>query len=208
MAAHPRVGGEHGVEAEAGWHLPRLIPAWAGNTSRRSADRPGRSAHPRVGGEHTGTRIWQPQGGGSSPRGRGTPPWRPCLPPRRRLIPAWAGNTQSPLLRRRCTSAHPRVGGEHLGNVVADNIEAGSSPRGRGTQKQRNGEFEGKRLIPAWAGNTARQRGETGHAPAHPRVGGEHSAINAFMASASGSSPRGRGTHFFQLIDLEQQINR
>ena len=113
--AHPRVGGENcGASLGSGALLgssPRgrgkperttnatkaagLIPAWAGKTAPHVEHR-GRSwAHPRVGGENTGPRFRHARIRGSSPRGRGK---RQVLERRRqarRLIPAWAGKTQS-----------------------------------------------------------------------------------------------------------------
>ena len=53
-------------------------------------------------------------------------------------------------------SAHPRVGGENLPNIGQSAGKDGSSPRGRGKP---DAEFLADllgRLIPAWAGKTAR----------------------------------------------------
>ena len=69
----------------------------------------------------------------------------------------------------------------------------GSSPRGRGKRPKPKSHVSSSRLIPAWAGKTARSTFSASGVWAHPRVGGE----NLFTASARddpwGSSPRGRG---------------
>ncbi len=112
---HPRAGGERGRVAigmallfgssprgrgtrprhDLRDHLPRFIPARAGNAQTPPARRPPTPVHPRAGGE----RLPSPGDTlffhGSSPRGRGTrsrssrPTWA------KRFIPARAGNALS-----------------------------------------------------------------------------------------------------------------
>ena len=89
--AHPRVGGENIVRSfrsigRAGssprgrgkrrfqvsaWSVVRLIPAWAGKTSRTSVSHAAPRAHPRVGGENAIIAPSRRASSGSSPRGRG-----------------------------------------------------------------------------------------------------------------------------------------
>ena len=91
--AHPRVGGENPSGLSLGddssgssprgrgkltlRHLPgpsgRLIPAWAGKTSRTMAASAASRAHPRVGGENGSGAVLLLDQSGSSPRGRGKP---------------------------------------------------------------------------------------------------------------------------------------
>ncbi len=131
----------------------RFIPAWAGNTIIRSRCVPMTPVHPRVGGEHASEGATGTIDRGSSPRGRGTPilaqrsihdrrfipawagnTWvRTGSPHTGRFIPAWAGNTD---LHQVCIGqrlVHPRVGGEHVVEIIGHAGEIGSSPRGRGT---------------------------------------------------------------------------
>ena len=111
--AHPRVGGENTVSAEPTGRLEgssprgrgkprlgiepsfitRLIPAWAGKTTRRLTGPRLSGAHPRVGGENHA--IPQPNHthNGSSPRGRGKLGSNSMSMVGNRLIPAWAGKT-------------------------------------------------------------------------------------------------------------------
>ncbi len=133
MTVHPRERGEHfngnkkcyrvtGSSPRARgthllnrfWSLPdRFIPASAGNTPSLMVPVDAYSVHPRERGEHR-----DPQGAwfgfaGSSPRARGTRRKRPSNDPRRRFIPASAGNTIARI--RVCVSrtVHPRERGEH-----------------------------------------------------------------------------------------------
>ncbi len=174
--------------------VPRFIPAWAGNTSRRQARAACLPVHPRVGGEHAISVKPGSRAAGSSPRGRGTHLDLRRLRVRFRFIPAWAGNTH-PLPRPICTAAvHPRVGGEHTSEKLRNLSQTGSSPRGRGTLGLAVRAGYEKRFIPAWAGNTAFSHGAARAAPVHPRVGGEHGCAIHRGRGRAGSSPRGRGT--------------
>ena len=114
-SAHPRVGGENrlGVATriskqgssprgrgkhELRYRLTpedRLIPAWAGKTTRRRRPLLTGWAHPRVGGENRDIMREMPADHGSSPRGRGKPNRQAGRLPAGRLIPAWAGKTSS-----------------------------------------------------------------------------------------------------------------
>ena len=89
---HPRVGGEHTLDAKtprlADGSSPRwrgtqfrvdlllerfrFIPAWAGNTPVPDAGNRSSAVHPRVGGEHSRCVASIRAMAGSSPRGRGT----------------------------------------------------------------------------------------------------------------------------------------
>jgi len=175
-------------------HAPRFIPAWAGNTE---SDRPHHETspvHPRVGGEHSAAAKQPPSSPGSSPRGRGTPARVRAVPPSRRFIPAWAGNTPDAGRPQDRQPVHPRVGGEHAGPCQATPSHAGSSPRGRGTRGPGRDRGFHRRFIPAWAGNTCRPVSSRADSPVHPRVGGEHCSGFKVEWEPIGSSPRGRGT--------------
>ena len=193
----------------------RIIPAWAGNTGWVCDYTKTRSDHPRVGGKHGITPIPGERSPGSSPRGRGTR-MRSFLPRhQRRIIPAWAGNTDREFDASIGGADHPRVGGEHEKGSPVVYASTGSSPRGRGTlvvgcyghafspdHPRVGGEHEltksvkrhGVRIIPAWAGNTTEMHDKGMLISDHPRVGGEHFPLAAAAIAWLGSSPRGRGT--------------
>ena len=171
---HPRVCGEHVVavlpsaphfgssprlRGTLAGELPaavrrRFIPAFAGNTWRRSARPACRAVHPRVCGEHYRNLKESPSHVGSSPRLRGTRARDLVFGVEYRFIPAFAGNTCRGRFRRRGSPVHPRVCGEHPGVRKPFRTGAGSSPRLRGTRRRKIRKPAQRRFIPAFAGNT------------------------------------------------------
>ena len=147
-----------------------------------------------MGGEHFFQSVLIILDRGSSPRGRGTLAFTDETDGNRDFIPAWAGNTTNRPRRGRLPTVHPRVGGEHGSTARANARYCGSSPRGRGTRKAFHEDSQGRRFIPAWAGNTATGPSCNSLRTVHPRVGGEHSATAFATDETDGSSPRGRGT--------------
>ena len=115
---------------------------------------------------------------GSSPRGRGKLMRVHAGGVIVGLIPAWAGKTRLDMRRTPLAGAHPRVGGENSASASRTSNGAGSSPRGRGKLGFCSNVEQVQGLIPAWAGKTASASAEPGTAPAHPRVGGENSALH------------------------------
>ncbi len=91
----------------------RFIPACAGNTSENWKICVSFAVHPRVCGEHTMPDDWKAEGGGSSPRVRGTPGTAQPAVSARRFIPACAGNTVLLDALKGVVMVHPRVCGEH-----------------------------------------------------------------------------------------------
>ena len=195
--AHPRSRGEHrlfsphpgrglgsspltrGTLGGAGQHARGggLIPAHAGNTSRRFFPCFQRAAHPRSRGEHGRTITGYRRRYGSSPLTRGTLKVSVHSFIVDRLIPAHAGNTFSGMRgglaetrlipahagntgvrggRPESRPAHPRSRGEHSRSQLCTSSRGGSSPLTRGTLPGRTGDDSGARLIPAHAGNTVR----------------------------------------------------
>ena len=151
-----------------------LIPAWAGKTPRAESLVPDTRAHPRVGGENRAftnacSVVW-----GSSPRGRGKLRRGGLFLRRVRLIPAWAGKTDSSSVLMPPPPAHPRVGGENVIAAPSATLTSGSSPRGRGKRKTKPKPTPAPGLIPAWAGKTIKRYTKGVPGPAHPRVGGEN----------------------------------
>ena len=111
-----------------------------------------------------------------------------------RFIPARAGNS---CYRRRChprTSVHPRAGGELRCLSRRRVMVFGSSPRGRGTPRRRNGTTRPRRFIPARAGNSTAGMLDAQQLTVHPRAGGELFGTVDHNPLSIGSSPRGRGT--------------
>ena len=131
---------------------------------------------------------------GSSPRMRGTLASGLWLMLFRGLIPTYAGNTF--FLGRGVPTqrAHPHVCGEHFCAPSTGWADPGSSPRMRGTPNLPSGVTESQGLIPTYAGNTCRGRGDGLLPGAHPHVCGEHTVTAGMLAEHKGSSPRMRGT--------------
>ena len=212
---HPRVRGEHGEVGQHGQRHRRVIPACAGNTPGFFFAAPLPSGHPRVRGEHLVVFLALSLLFGSSPRARGTQP-REALDPRSlRVIPACAGNTMRCCRYTPARPGHPRVRGEHAGDMRLGMYLRGSSPRARGTPHHAPGVTHGNRVIPACAGNTQRNRSAPSASAGHPRVRGEHvqpggtgvglgrvipacagnTATGAPSRSRSTGHPRVRGEH-------------
>ena len=131
---------------------------------------------------------------GSSPRTRGT--GRSAAPEagQRRFIPAHAGNRRAwrrPHPRR---AVHPRARGEQELRRQRAQRRLGSSPRTRGTGLVHYYAESRRRFIPAHAGNRAAFGAKRWLKSVHPRARGEQNRLSRFKSSATGSSPRTRGT--------------
>ena len=155
--------------------ISRFIPAYAGNAASRATTFNSFSVHPRVCGERRAScpKIRNPDG--SSPRMRGTHRRRSSRAPRWRFIPAYAGNASPMASPTRSTTVHPRVCGERPEGRRKSVIQAGSSPRMRGTLALVKERAIGQRFIPAYAGNASGKARSRGGAAVHPRVCGERS---------------------------------
>ncbi len=172
----------------------RFIPAGAGNASASPLTCCVRPVHPRGGGERILAKSRISPSSGSSPRGRGTlsqdkPGGEPG-----RFIPAGAGNAGLILVNGLKVTVHPRGGGERNHAVARQMAQTGSSPRGRGTRRQRAAERRRPRFIPAGAGNATPSPIRSPPSPVHPRGGGERVCQFSALGGVGGSSPRGRGT--------------
>ena len=162
-----------------------IIPAYAGNTTRRERQGDRDGDHPRVCGEHPAVKWIRAMWRGSSPRMRGTPS---CV-------------------KSACREDrdHPRVCGEHCGCGFAAGESSGSSPRMRGTQVVLVAVERQAGIIPAYAGNTTAPNVPISFARDHPRVCGEHLSATKGWGVRGGSSPRMRGTPLLTEIDFFPQ---
>ena len=211
---HPRVCGEHawidsGYDNRVG-SSPRMrgtrlivvyaalpygiIPAYAGNTNFPTFMAVNNGDHPRVCGEHRPPEPDEDDSWGSSPRMRGTHTAIDYPKSAHRIIPAYAGNTNSYDTIHGRNRDHPRVCGEHILPHHARRTDAGSSPRMRGTRQPRHPQPRTHGIIPAYAGNTKPMLIWWMSPRDHPRVCGEHRLIGGRRHGAVGSSPRMRGT--------------
>ncbi len=172
----------------------RFIPARAGNTMPGPASPGEPSVHPRTRGEHaTSTRRGRSRRG-SSPHARGTlgTGRREQIPAR--FIPARAGNTSCGMVCAALIAVHPRTRGEHSVTSYSTPSSRGSSPHARGTPGRRGCRHQGRRFIPARAGNTTLMSLLSMLSPVHPRTRGEHGRKLPSPCISAGSSPHARGT--------------
>ena len=151
---HPRIRGEHwghggpgrgprgssphtrgALHARAGHRLvPRIIPAYAGSTTKTFSPPRAARDHPRIRGEHF-TIEWEVKPGrGSSPHTRGA-----------LCRGATTGGS---------TRDHPRIRGEHCATSALRPSLSGSSPHTRGAPEREGGPPAAQGIIPAYAGST------------------------------------------------------
>ena len=211
---HPRACGEHTTATRrlvrspgssprlrgTLWQFARenatiwIIPALAGNTTDSVPRHHAVWDHPRACGEHPVLPAVHGDGGGSSPRLRGTRDRRERHVANQGIIPALAGNTIGPCVRARRGRDHPRACGEHPAWFPFLCLLLGSSPRLRGTLEFfAHGVFSFG-IIPALAGNTLSLSCFGLIRWDHPRACGEHAARLIMLSIVLGSSPRLRGT--------------
>ena len=149
--------------------------------------------HPRSRGEYDGAFPGVPEGGGSSPLSRGILAGGGPGIPRRRIIPALAGNTSLPRTCHPRMRDHPRSRGEYTGSTGVAWLEEGSSPLSRGIREDELYEGHGGRIIPALAGNTRTGPTADPLTRDHPRSRGEYLDRVGSEADETGSSPLSRG---------------
>ena len=149
--------------------------------------------HPRIRGEHLDHRHSPGAGAGSSPHTRGAHKSRGRGGGPLRIIPAYAGSTQTSHGLRSGVRDHPRIRGEHpCGRPVRAGL-LGSSPHTRGAQRRSKRPISGTRIIPAYAGSTLEVARELNTRADHPRIRGEHGIMGTIGVMGSGSSPHTRG---------------
>ena len=183
----------------------RFIPARAGNAAEAKSSTFDDAVHPRACGERLNYEQFFEHYAGSSPRVRGTLGRIILVAGPNRFIPARAGNavSQSP---GRCTfPVHPRACGERLDPTLDPETYVGSSPRVRGTPLLCGLLALPCRFIPARAGNAIAGLKAPPALPVHPRACGERCPTCETPASATGSSPRVRGTLLVPGIDQRVQ---
>ena len=211
---HPRMRGEHLLHRRTGRSIDgssphargtprivavpsyphRIIPACAGNTSRRTRWDYYWPDHPRMRGEHVYGIGVASQAYGSSPHARGTRGQACVAAPAHRIIPACAGNTCRDGAHSHPRADHPRMRGEHVGCVCQMAGRHGSSPHARGTPRPLLARALIHRIIPACAGNTGLDAAATQVTADHPRMRGEHVGDYPGIGVPCGSSPHARGT--------------
>ncbi len=134
--------------------VARIIPAFAGSTTRRARTSYGAADHPRFRGEHSSLLMASSKQGGSSPLSRGALAELSRSLGHRRIIPAFAGSTSTRPPRSSPRRDHPRFRGEHDAVRTTAPVRPGSSPLSRGAPVDRVLTVAGPGIIPAFAGST------------------------------------------------------
>ena len=111
---HPRIRGEHFIYQDPLRVLKRITPAYAGNTKTGNLKRSLIQDHPRIRGEHFLQVYCILFPLGSPPHTRGTLNNFVKDRKRRRITPAYAGNTFKSKFTGKVAEDHPRIRGEHL----------------------------------------------------------------------------------------------
>ena len=140
---------------------------------------------------------------GSSPRVRGKQIARLRFHEQGRIIPARAGQTRA---CRRCHPPfpdHPRACGANGAQQGKQVGSAGSSPRVRGKRPCVGIGRRPRRIIPARAGQTMIVRIGLMTVSDHPRACGANMGMTEKLKDKYGSSPRVRGKHGRQALNIE-----
>ena len=194
---HPRIRGEHcrrqaivvtppgssphtrGARAAADRlrSALRIIPAYAGSTTRAPSSPNSGRDHPRIRGEHLNSGAAHRVAQGSSPHTRGARPVERHVAPANGIIPAYAGSTSTPTGPAPQEQDHPRIRGEHLAVSRLRGLPLGSSPHTRGAHQTKLSMANTGRIIPAYAGSTSYPCGPSPRFADHPRIRGEHRPV-------------------------------
>ncbi len=92
------------------------------------------------------------------------------------------------------TQVYPRWRGEHISSRTRASFRLGLFPLARGTLHGFGFLFDGRRFIPAGAGNTYIRAKNKATATVYPRWRGEHYMISNSWVYSDGLSPLARGT--------------
>ncbi len=150
-------------------------------------------AYPRIRGGNGDELIDTLNKEGLSPHTRGKPAPIGAKAATSGPIPAYAGETWPPRLRRRWFWAYPRIRG---GNVTCSAISPrrrGLSPHTRGKPNQRARAWGQWGPIPAYAGETHPAPVGVGEHGAYPRIRGGNFVRQFLRRLAGGLSPHTRG---------------
>ncbi len=150
--------------------------------------------YPRWRGELDRTASVVSSGSGLSPLARGTPVFANLWTIAIRFIPAGAGNTCCSSWWSAAIAVYPRWRGEHNVRLSPLCVVAGLSPLARGTLHGFGFLFDGRRFIPAGAGNTYIRAKNKATATVYPRWRGEHPLPVIQLHCQCGLSPLARGT--------------
>ena len=132
------------------------------------------TVHPHECGEHPLITLKALGLIGSSPRVRGTFSLLLEVLLLTRFIPTSAGNILRGFYQKKAPAVHPHECGEHATTTARAELEAGSSPRVRGTSLRHCIQCFNSRFIPTSAGNIGVATALSCWRTVHPHECGEH----------------------------------
>ena len=188
----PRVRGNHSLRM---FNVIRRgsIPACAGEPARGIERQPSPRVYPRVCGGTPPALNIPCQVRGLSPRVRGNLYHRAVYPPRRRSIPACAGEPGGHPRSPRGAAVYPRVCGGTKKVHFLMGWPDGLSPRVRGNPTPTDLPPPARRSIPACAGEPSASGAIRCRCTVYPRVCGGTAGCPSKARPVDGLSPRVRG---------------
>ena len=114
---HPRIRGEHDFARSKTSRRDQSSPHTRGALPDSQRHDPKGEDHPRIRGEHPSPWPASHHAEGSSPHTRGARKKRRKTPGRKRIIPAYAGSTNTAHTKGPTPPDHPRIRGEHVSMV-------------------------------------------------------------------------------------------
>ena len=188
----PRVRGNR-HDRNADFHIPRSIPACAGEPCWRCRLRPACGVYPRVcGGTPPGVAALA-VAGGLSPRVRGNRSQKGFVGIAVGSIPACAGEPDGEAAVYAIARVYPRVCGGTVVWYGRRPFQMGLSPRVRGNLAGIGVQAGAVGSIPACAGEPGGQSGLCRQEVVYPRVCGGTVIVGQLRALHDGLSPRVRG---------------
>ena len=176
-----------------GHPLPGITPAYAGKSNALLNLPAGQRDHPRVCGEKEAAALSEVYETGSPPRMRGKVRVRIYKVPRPGITPAYAGKSSGVVFGWCRGKDHPRVCGEKRTTAQNSLMWAGSPPRMRGKDQDKNGNNRTSGITPAYAGKSQSLQNRPRRHRDHPRVCGEKRGDHLPRLEPKGSPPRMRG---------------
>ena len=189
----PRVRGSRAFDAATRDAL-RSIPARAGEPLSAAATAFVRAVHPRACGGAAPPRRQRPRTTGPSPRVRGSLNVTRVGETDDRSIPARAGEPRSTWCITLAHGVHPRACGGANGDRRMPSSWLGPSPRVRGSRLPNRHEDRGQGSIPARAGEPPCTSWRKIIPTVHPRACGGATTVKRCSRTATGPSPRVRGS--------------
>ena len=173
---------------------PGSIPAGAGKPRPGRRSGPRLRVYPRGRGEAAYIKWKDEINAGLSPRARGSPRLAILTTLRAGSIPAGAGKPTHPSPSPHIYRVYPRGRGEAIGTPYRLQIDAGLSPRARGSRRTWTVGRSRSGSIPAGAGKPARRSSSRVTAWVYPRGRGEALVVDCPHCRDPGLSPRARGS--------------